>query len=65
MTVMPFGQHKGTDIEDVPTAYLEWFLINVDAPPKGDTRRESHMVLVSEIESELESREKFGNRRRD
>jgi uncharacterized protein (DUF3820 family) len=63
MTVLPFGKHKGVDLEDVPTEYLQWFVTAVDAPPKGDPRREAHMVLISEIESELESREKYGRAR--
>lgn len=61
MSVMPFGKHRGEDIEDVPSEYLEWFLTNVDAPPKGDKRRDAHLDLVSEIESELASRKRYGN----
>ena len=61
MSVLPFGKHRGEDIEDVPTAYLEWFLTGIDAPPVGDKRREAHMNIVSEIESELASRKKYGH----
>jgi len=63
MTVMPYGAHVGEDIEDVPTTYLQWFVNNVEAPPKGDKRRDAHLNLVSEIETELASREKYGKPR--
>lgn len=60
MAVMPFGKHKGEDVEDVPSEYLQWFLEKVDAPPVGDKRRDAHLDLCSEIESELASRKKYG-----
>jgi uncharacterized protein (DUF3820 family) len=63
MAVMPFGKHRGEDIEDVPSDYLQWFLTKVDAPPKGDPNRDAHLNLVSEIESELASRKKYGPQR--
>ena len=63
MATMPFGKHAGEDIEDVPSAYLEWFVSSVDAPPAGDPRREAHLNLLSEIESELASRKKYGGPR--
>jgi hypothetical protein len=28
--VWPFGKHKGTRVEDVPTDYLEWALRETD-----------------------------------
>lgn len=27
---MPFGKHKGTELEDIPLDYLEWLVDNVD-----------------------------------
>lgn len=27
---MPFGKHKGKDIEDIPSDYLKWVAENVD-----------------------------------
>ena len=60
MAVMPFGKFKGEDIEDVASDYLQWFLTSVDAPPVGDKRRDAHLDLCSEIESELASRKKYG-----
>lgn len=60
---MPFGKHRGEDLEDVPTAYLEWFIGNANAPPVGSKHRDAHLNLVSEIESELASREKYGSGR--
>jgi uncharacterized protein (DUF3820 family) len=70
VSTLPFGKHKGEDIEDVPTDYLLWFVGNID-PPKGtgntaidSDRREMHMNLMSEIEDELASREKHGYEKR-
>lgn len=57
---MPFGKYRGEDIEDVPSDYLQWFVSSVGAPPVGDRRRDAHLNLVSEIETELASREKHG-----
>lgn len=28
--IMPFGKHKGADIEDLPSGYLKWVAENVD-----------------------------------
>ena len=61
MTILTFGKFRGQDIEDVPSDYLQWFLTSVDAPPKGDKRRDAHLDLCSEIESELASRKKYGS----
>ncbi len=60
MTILTFGRHRGEDVEDVPSDYLQWFLTSVDAPPVGDKRRDAHLDLCSEIESELASRKKYG-----
>jgi uncharacterized protein (DUF3820 family) len=58
---IPFGKHKGEDIEDIPTEYLEWFLSNVDTPPVSKKElREKHLDLCSAIEDELASRKKYG-----
>lgn len=27
---MPFGKHKGTELEDLPKEYIEWVLTNVE-----------------------------------
>jgi hypothetical protein len=32
---MPFGKHKGEDIDDVPRDYLRWVLSNVDLRDHG------------------------------
>jgi hypothetical protein len=45
--VLPFGKHKGLDVTDAPTAYLQWL---VDWPPLRDPLR-------SAVEQELERRE--------
>lgn len=31
--ILPFGKYKGQEIEDTPTAYLQWFEENVDMQP--------------------------------
>jgi hypothetical protein len=63
---MPFGKHKGEDIEDIPSDYLRWVLEKVDPPQATGNvqidkdRREAHLDLVSEIEDEMASRAKYG-----
>ena len=32
MSVLTFGKHKGNDIEDVPTDYLQWGASKLDSP---------------------------------
>lgn len=60
MSILTFGKHKGEDIEDVPSAYLQWMLTDMEAPPVGDKRRQAHLDLMSEVEDELASRKKYG-----
>ena len=60
MSVLTFGKHKGEDIEDVPSEYLQWMLSGIEAPPVGDKRRQAHLDLMSEVEDELASRKKYG-----
>lgn len=59
--VLPFGKHRGEDVEDVPSDYLQWFLTNVSPPGVGDPARAAFLDLVSEMESELASRHKYGS----
>jgi uncharacterized protein (DUF3820 family) len=33
---MPFGKHKGLKIKDLPKAYLEWLVENIDPGPIKD-----------------------------
>ena len=56
---LPFGKYKNEDIEDVPSYYLEWFLENID-PPTDTAKYKVHRDMMSEIEDELASREKYG-----
>lgn len=60
MSVFTFGKHRGEDVEDVPSDYLQWFVTQVDAPPVGHKDRAAFMDFVSEIEDELASRKKYG-----
>ena len=60
MSIFTFGKHKGEDIEDAPSDYLQWFITKVDAPPVGDKHRQTFLDFVSEIEDELASRKKYG-----
>ena len=46
----PFGKHQGEDIEDVPTEYLEWVIVNID----GDWQ--AAIDFVNEAEWELDRR---------
>lgn len=44
--VMPFGKHRGEDIADLPTDYLNWMVENLDNKPE----------LVREAENQLAMR---------
>ena len=59
MSILTFGKHKGEDIEDVPSEYLQWMLDKMEAPPVGSPSRNAHMDLMSEVEDELASRKKY------
>jgi hypothetical protein len=43
---MPFGKHRGELVEDIPTAYVEWLLGNLELRPD----------LQRELEAQLELR---------
>lgn len=45
---MPFGKHKGTALEDLPSDYLQWCLENLD-----DQRNAS---LLEEMDNQLRMR---------
>lgn len=62
MSAMPFGKHRGEDVEDVPTDYLVWFVSNVKDPKPGTPFHGDHVALVKEIEEELACRKKYGHR---
>jgi uncharacterized protein (DUF3820 family) len=47
---MPFGKHKGEDLEDIPTSYLQWVAENV----------EGREALITEVELQLTMREGAG-----
>lgn len=46
---MPFGMHKGEDIEDLPTSYLYWLAENVSNPE-----------VVREAENQIAMRDGHG-----
>lgn len=50
MRKLPFGKHKGEDIEDIDSDYLEWFLDNIDSDCSAMD------AILQEIEEELEIR---------
>jgi len=33
LTPIPFGQHKGTPLGDLPSDYVDWLLENIDDGP--------------------------------
>ena len=47
---MPWGKHKGEDVEDLPTGYLQWIAENVTGAD----------ALVREAEEQLTLREGKG-----
>lgn len=42
---MPFGKHKGEDIEDLPDDYLLWMAENLDDKPALQTEAENQLTL--------------------
>jgi len=50
MSILPFGNYKGKDIEDIPTDYLKWLL-------ETDWFDKKYPELVDEIETELKYRD--------
>jgi hypothetical protein len=50
--ILPFGKHKGANLSDAPTQYLQW-LVNVDW---------LRDPLRTAIEAELERRESLGRK---
>ena len=47
---MPWGKHKGEDVEDLPTDYLQWIAENVTGSD----------ALIREVENQLVLREGRG-----
>jgi len=52
--IIPFGKHKGSGIEDVPTSYLEWLT-------EQDWFTEKFSEGAKAIGKELEFRQRFGD----
>lgn len=52
---MPFGKYKGTDIEDLPSDYLEWLATELDA--HDDLIKAK---IVEEADEEFQYREAHG-----
>ncbi len=50
--IIQFGKFKGCDLEDIPSSYLRWAAIQTFV-------EHNYPNLLSEIESELEYRDKF------
>lgn len=63
-----FGKHKGEEIKDIPSDYLQWIVEGLDPEPLPRLRRglsieeiasmrEENKDLISEAENELLNRE--------
>jgi len=50
MSILPFGNHKGQDIESIPSDYLKWLL-------ESDWFDKKYPELVEEVEDELKYRD--------
>jgi uncharacterized protein (DUF3820 family) len=50
---MLFGKYRGTDIEDVPSDYLQWFANNFEP----ENNREDD--LLTEVYDEIDHRDRF------
>ncbi len=48
-----FGKHRGEDIEDVPTSYLQWVSENFDD-------NEDNEALLEEVDEEIDRRVRCG-----
>lgn len=42
---MPFGKHKGTPLEEVPSSYMQWALANVDRLNPEDDNYDEDLVI--------------------
>mgnify|MGYP002738104879 CR=1 FL=1 len=54
---LTFGKHKGKDIDDVPTDYLEWLAGNLKEKGRASGR---NVEVIKEAEAELKYRKKHG-----
>lgn len=54
---LTFGRHKGKDIEDVPSDYLEWLAGNLKEQGRASGR---NIEAIKEAEVELKYRKKHG-----
>jgi len=54
---LTFGRHKGKDIDDVPTDYLEWLAGNLNEKGRLSV---PNAELIKEAEAELKYRKKHG-----
>jgi hypothetical protein len=45
---MPFGRHKGQDVRDVPTDYLQWVLQNIPRERLSTPLRAAIIVVVTD-----------------
>lgn len=54
---LTFGRHKGKDIEDVPSDYLEWLAGNLKEQGMASGR---NIEVIKEAEVELKYRKKHG-----
>jgi len=52
--IIPFGKHRGSGIEDVPTSYLEWLT-------EQDWFTEKFSEGAKAVGKELEFRQRFGD----
>ncbi len=55
---LPFGKHKGEEIEDVPSPYLRWFTENVSERGDDGKPRSGVVEAIKEIDKELAWRDK-------
>ena len=54
MIVMPFGKHKGKQIDELPSSYLLWMCENFDESKSDFTR-----ILIAEANEEYDHRERY------
>lgn len=42
---MPFGKHRGVDLEDLDDSYLQWVAENLDDKPELQREAENQLTL--------------------
>ena len=54
---MPFGKHKGENIEDLPVDYMEWFCSSYEIHPNSSwAHKNTIKKLIEAMEEQLRAK---------